>query len=90
MIITPKPRRNGRHVADNILRLIFVIENVYISIQISLECVTNSPINKNVKNIQPIPLFHDLTLNNGKWVNSRLDDDNSEVPKPYYYGYDYG
>ena len=46
---TNKPRQNDRHAADCIMKLIFLIENFYISTQISLACVTNSPINKNIK-----------------------------------------
>ena len=31
--------------------------------------------NKNIENIQRIPLFHDLTLNNGKYDDDDDDDD---------------
>ena len=38
-------RQNGRHFADNIFKCIFLNENVWISIKISLEFVPKGPIN---------------------------------------------
>ena len=42
---TLRPRHNGRHFADDILKCIFLNENVWILIKISLTFVTKSPIN---------------------------------------------
>ena len=42
---TLRPRQNGCHFADNIFRCIFLNENVWILIIISLKCVPNGPIN---------------------------------------------
>ena len=42
---TQRPRQNGRHVADDILKCIFKNENISISIKISLKFVPNGPIN---------------------------------------------
>ena len=42
---TLRPWQNGRHFADNIIKCIFVNENVWISIRISLEFVPTGPIN---------------------------------------------
>ena len=39
------PGQNGHHFADNLFKLIFVNENVRISIQISLKFVPKDPIN---------------------------------------------
>ena len=39
------PRQNGRHFADDIFKYIFVNENVWISIKISLNFVPTGPIN---------------------------------------------
>ena len=42
---TLRPRQNGRHFADDIFKLIFLNENVWISIEISLKFVPQGPIN---------------------------------------------
>ena len=40
-----RPRQNGRHFADDIFKCIFLNENVWISIKISLKFVPKGPIN---------------------------------------------
>ena len=45
LINTLRPRQNGRHFSDNIFKWIFLNENVWISIKISLKFVPNVPIN---------------------------------------------
>ena len=42
---TLRPRQNGRHFADDMFRCIFLNENVWIPIEISLTFVPNVPIN---------------------------------------------
>ena len=42
---TLRPRQNGRHFADDILKCIFLNENVWIPIEISLNFVPKGPIN---------------------------------------------
>ena len=42
---TLRPRQNGRHFADDILKCIFLNENVWISIKISLKFAPKCPIN---------------------------------------------
>ena len=42
---TLRPRQNGRHFADDIFKCIFLNENVWISITISLNCFPQGPIN---------------------------------------------
>ena len=42
---TLRPRQNGRHLPDNIFKCIFLNENVWISIKISLKFVPKVPIN---------------------------------------------
>ena len=44
-INTLRPRQNGRHFLDNIFKCIFLNENVWISIKISLNFVPMGPIN---------------------------------------------
>ena len=44
-INTLRPRQNGRHFADDIFKGIFLIENVWIPIKISLKFVPKGPIN---------------------------------------------
>ena len=43
---TLRPRRNGRHFADDIFKCIFLNENVWITVKISLKFVPKGPINK--------------------------------------------
>ena len=43
---TLRPRQNGRHFAGDILKCIFLNENTWISIKISLKFVPRGPINK--------------------------------------------
>ena len=40
-----RPRQNGRHFPDDIFKCIFINENVWISIKISLKFVPKGPIN---------------------------------------------
>ena len=47
---TLRPRQNGRHFADDVLKCIFFNENVWISLKISLKFVPKGPIN----NIPPL------------------------------------
>ena len=42
---TLRPRQNGRHFPDDIFKWIFLNENVFISIKISLKFVPNGQIN---------------------------------------------
>ena len=42
---TLRPRQNGRHFADDIFKCIFLNENAWISIKISLKFVPQGPIN---------------------------------------------
>ena len=46
-INTLRPRQNGRHFAEDILKCIFLNENVWILIEISLKFVPKGPI-KNI------------------------------------------
>ena len=43
-INTLRPKHNGRHFPDDIFKCIFLIENVWISIEISLKFVPTGPI----------------------------------------------
>ena len=45
LINTLTPRQNGRHFADDIFKCIFLNENVWIPIKISLKFVPKGPIN---------------------------------------------
>ena len=45
VVNTLRPRQNGRHFADDILKCIFLNENVWIPIKISLKFVPQCPIN---------------------------------------------
>ena len=45
LLNTLRPRQNGHHFPDDIFKWIFLNENVWISINISLKCVPRGPIN---------------------------------------------
>ena len=45
LINTLRPRQNGRHFADDIFKCIFLNENVWIPIEISLKFIPKGPIN---------------------------------------------
>ena len=49
---TLRPRRNGRYFADDIFKRIFVNENIWIPIKISLKFVPRSSINNNPALVQ--------------------------------------
>ena len=44
-VSTLRPRQNGRHFADNIFKCIFLDENVWIPIKISMKFVSKGPMN---------------------------------------------
>ena len=45
-VVNPlRPRQNGRHIPDDIIKCIFLNENVWISLKISLKFVFKVPIN---------------------------------------------
>ena len=50
---TLRPRQNGRHFADDIFKCIFLNENVWIPIKISLKFIPTDPIN-NIPALVPI------------------------------------
>ena len=54
---TLRPRQNGRHFADDILKCIFLNENVWIPIKISLKFVPKCPIN-NIPTLVQIMTLH--------------------------------
>ena len=54
---TLRPRQNGCHFRDNIFKYIFLNENVWISIKISLKFVPKGPIN-NIAALVQIMLWH--------------------------------
>ena len=45
LLNTLRPRKNGRHFADDIFKCIFLNENVWIPIKIALKLVPRGPIN---------------------------------------------
>ena len=50
-----RPRQNGRHFADDIFKCIFLNENVWIPIKISLKFVPKGPINNIPALVQIMP-----------------------------------
>ena len=85
MINTLRPRQNGRHFPDNILKCIFLNENIWISITISLKFVSEVQIINIPALVQIMawhqpghkPLFEPIMLNTlrpGKMAASLADD----------------
>ena len=56
-INTLRPRQNGHHFADNIFKCIFLNENVWIPIKISLKFIPKGPIN-NIPALVQIVAWH--------------------------------
>ena len=54
IINTLRPRQNGRHFADDIFKRIFLFENVWISIKISVKFVPGEPIDNILALVQII------------------------------------
>ena len=52
LVNTLRPKQNGRHFADDILKCIFLNENVWIPKKISLKFVPKGPINNNPALVQ--------------------------------------
>ena len=52
---TLRPRQNGRHFADDVFKYIFMNENVWISIKISLKFVPKGPFNNSPSLVQIMP-----------------------------------
>ena len=86
---TLRPRQNGRHFPDDIFKWIFLNENVWISINISLNFVPNGPINNNPILVQIMawcrpgdkPLFEPMMVSllthiyvtRPQWVKPKLE-----------------
>ena len=54
---TLRPRQNGRHFAYDTFKCIFLDENIWISINISMKFVPNGPIN-NIPALNQIMAWH--------------------------------
>ena len=59
---TFRPRQNGCHIADAIYKCIFLNENVWISIRISLKFVSKGPINNKSALVQ-VMYWHWIDIN---------------------------
>ena len=86
---TLRPRRSRRHFADDSLRYIFLNENIWISIKISLKSIAKSPINniptlvqimawrrpgdKPLSEAMMVRLLTQLCIARPQWVNLRLE-----------------
>ena len=51
---TLSPRQNGCHFADDVLKCIFLNENIWLSIKISLKFVPKGPINNITALVQTV------------------------------------
>ena len=74
---TLRPRQNGRHFADDIFKCIFIKENIWISIKISLKFVPKGPINK-IPGDKPlseamfVSLLTHICVTQPQWVKSAV------------------
>ena len=77
---TMRPRQIGRHFADDIFKWIFLNENVWILIKISLKFAPKGPINNSPSLVQLMAwcrlapwfsVFHDVPQ--GQWVNAAFN-----------------
>ena len=66
---TSRPEQNGRHFADDIFKCIFLNENVWIPIKISLKFVPKGPIN-NIPALVPVMvrLLTHICVTRPQWV----------------------
>ena len=85
---TLRPRQNGRHFPDDILKWIFLNENVWISIEISLNVVPKGQINnistlvqimarrrpgdKPLSEPMMVSLLTDICVTQPQWVNGSI------------------
>ena len=90
--ITLRPRQNGRHFPDDIFKWIFLNENVWISINISLKVVPRAPINniptlvqvmawrrpgdKPLSELMMVRLPTHICVTRPQWVKAIKDNDN--------------
>ena len=88
MFDTLRLRQNGRHFPDDICKCIFLNENVWISIRISLKFVAKGPINnipalvqimarrrpgnKPLSELVMVSLLTHISITRPQWVNSLL------------------
>ena len=63
MINTLRPRQNGRHFAYDLFKCIYLNENVWISLKISLKFVSRGPVNNCL-----VPTWRQVII----WTNDRL------------------
>ena len=89
MVNTLRPRRNRRYFADDIFKCIFVNENVWISIKISLKFIPKGPINhypslvqimawrrpgdKPLSETMMVRLLTHICVTRPQWVNQSLN-----------------
>ena len=95
IVNTLRPRQNGRHFTDDIFKRIFLNENVWILIKISLKFVSEGPINKISALVQimawcrpgdkplsepmMISLLTHICVTRPQWVNWTLANNFSEI-----------
>ena len=97
---TLRPRQDGCHFPDDIFKCIFLSENVWISIKISLKFVLKGPINnipalvqimawrhpgdKPLSELIMVSLPMHLCITRPQWVNVRIHNKGISVPCYWY------
>ena len=62
LINTLRPRQNGRHFPDDILKCIFLNKKVSISTKISLKFVPKGPVNNSPASVQAMTLYDPMII----------------------------
>ena len=99
---TLRPRQNGRHFADDMFKCIFLNENVWIPIEISLTFVPKGPINnipalvqimgwhrpgaKPLSEAMMVNLSTHISVSRPQWVNIWPEVDSRDLRKFYCCG----
>ena len=89
---TLRPRQNGRHFADDIFKCIFLNENVWIPIEISLKGQINNIPSIFLDGAKPlsepmmVSLLTQICVTRPQWVNSKIE---SCVPLSWVYFREY-
>ena len=100
-ISTLRPRQNGRHFANDIFKCIFLNENVWISIKISLNFVPKDRINnipalvqimawrrpgdKPLSELMMVSLLTHICVTRPQWVNDSIWEDDILIQMYLFY-----
>ena len=76
---TLRPRQNCRHFADDIFKCVFLIENLWISLKMSLKFVPKVRINLNQRWLVYWRTYASLSLNELKYISQQIWLDHGHI-----------